>query len=140
MKNIELRTGIAALCAAAVTVPTTAYADVFCAYNIDSLYLSTEGYVQVGLGSVGVSPAYGRGWWLCSTNYTLNVDNGYGNTTVSPAACNANYTMLLTNQNQNKVIYLQFHGPNDCASASVPGDGVLGTGGLLYPANIVSNR
>lgn len=108
----------------------TAHADVFCQFSLSSINVTPDGWLNVAF----TTPTYGKGWWLCSVGGSTAVNDGYTAKTINSDTCKAIFSQLLTLKMSSRPIILQFHGPADCGSSSLPADG---TQPALFPANFV---
>ncbi len=107
---------------------TAAHADVYCSFTINTLFMTPDGWINSSLGGNG----YSKGWWICPVSGSTTINDGYQSRTVTSDSCKALWSQFLSLKAAEKPIVLQFHGPADCSSASLPADG---TQPSLFPAN-----
>lgn len=78
----------------------------------------------VGSGTCLNSGTYWKSWWICPTSGSTVVNDGYSaSRTISSDSCKTLYSQPLTAKATGRRINFYFHGPADCASASLPADG-----------------
>jgi len=103
------------LCAASLAWSAQALADINCQFSVTNVGTDTSGDLVVGFG--------GTDWYLCNLSGSVSVNNGYGINTVTSAQCSGIFAQFLTARASGQPITLSFHGPANCAAASLPANG-----------------
>jgi hypothetical protein len=113
----------------ALAISSASLADVICPFQVGTLSTTPDGWISISLNS----GTYWKNWWLCPTSGSTTVNDGYSaSRVVSSDSCKTIYTQLVTAKATGRRIYFFFHGPADCASASLPADGSM----TLWPSGI----
>lgn len=102
-------------------LPNAAHAAAWCAFKVDLVGITPQGYVNAAL--ISQDSGVGHGWGFCSVHGTVNATDGYGAHDITSDDCKAILSVFMTAKASNTVVHMNFVSLPDCSASSLPVDG-----------------